>query len=115
MILEATFVLTFDPEARGRQLALFGQRRKTQPYHEPSLGCVFKNPEGYSCGKMIEELGLKGTASGGAHISPLHGNFITNTGGAKAEDVLHLIRLIEKEVKEKKNVELQREIRIVSL
>ena len=51
VILESTFTLAFDREARGRQLALFGQRRKTQPYHEPSLGTVFKNPEGYSCEK----------------------------------------------------------------
>ena len=48
------------------------------------------------------------------HISPLHGNFITNPGGGKAVDVLHLIELIEKEVKEKKKIQLQREIKIVS-
>ena len=113
VILEATFALTLDREARGRQLAQFNHRRKTQPYHEPSLGCVFKNPEGNSCGRLIDELGLKGFKSGGAHISPLHGNFITNPGGGKAEDVLKLIDLVEKKVKEEKNLDLEKEIRIV--
>lgn len=114
VILEATFALHSDKESRSRQLSLFSQRRKTQPYHEPSLGCVFKNPEGASCGKMIDELGLKGRVNGGVHISPLHGNFITNPNGGTAEDVLSLIRAIEEEVLEKKKMTLQREIRIVS-
>jgi UDP-N-acetylmuramate dehydrogenase len=113
VILEATFALTNDPEARGRQLAVFEERRRKQPYHEPSLGCIFRNPMGISCGKLIEELGLKGMKMGGAHISPLHGNFITNPNEGTARDVFALIQLIEEKMWAEKELHLEKEIRIV--
>lgn len=91
------------------------KRSKTQPLNYPNAGCIFKNPEGFSAGKLIEEAGLKGKSSGGAQISEVHGNFIVNTGKARAEDVLFLINAAKSAVKEKFNIELELEIRTAGL
>lgn len=98
---------------RGKMEASLAKRRKTQPLNQPSCGSVFKNPEGYSVAKLIEELGLKGTQVGDAQISPIHGNFIVNTGNASAQDVCDLIVLIKKKVSEAYGIELQPEVRFV--
>ena len=58
----------------------------------------------------MKECGLKGVKSGGAEIPHLHGNYIVNTGGAKAEDVVRLINLCKQKIKEKFNLELEEEI-----
>ncbi len=79
----------------------------------PSTGSIFKNPDRFSVGKLIEEAGLKGKCVGKAQISKLHGNFILNTGGAFAEDVLTLINLIKEKIKEKFGVSLETEIKII--
>ena len=100
-------------KARERQLEIIDIRKKSQPYNEPSCGCVFRNGEEYSTGKLLEELGLKGFSIGGAQISTLHANFIVNTGNAKASDVKDLVLKIEKDVLEKKGIHLKREIRFV--
>lgn len=100
-------------EARKQQLEMIEKRKSSQPYTEPSCGCVFRNGEGYSTGKLIDELGLKGFKIGGAQISPMHANFIVNIGGATAEDVKRLVEMIEKIVFEKKKISLKREIRFV--
>ncbi len=88
------------------------QRRKTQDLSWPSAGCVFKNPKGKSAGMLIDRCGLKGRSSGGAVISRKHANFIINTGSAKAKDVLRLMALARREVKNKFNITLEPEIRI---
>ena len=64
-------------------------------------------------GKLIDQAGLRGKKIGQAQISEKHANFIINTGGAKAEEVLELIRLAQKTVKEKFNVNLELEIKLV--
>ncbi|MEI7554189.1 UDP-N-acetylmuramate dehydrogenase [Candidatus Chlorohelix sp.] len=89
-------------------------RREKQP-QEPSAGSVFKNPPAPfpSSGKMIEEVGLKGKIIGKAQISPRHANFIVNLGGAQASDVMALIRLAQKLVKEKFGAELELELEIL--
>lgn len=84
------------------------RRRETQP-REPSAGCIFKNPEGGSAGRLIDELGLKGTVVGGAEISLTHGNFIINRGGASAADVLELVALARRVAAERGGVELHPE------
>ncbi|MDR3050064.1 MAG: UDP-N-acetylmuramate dehydrogenase [Elusimicrobiota bacterium] len=86
------------------------KRKKTQPINQPSAGCVFKNPVGFSAGKLIDEAGLKGKTIGGAQISEVHANFIVNQGGAKAEDVLRLIKIVKTEIKKKFNIDLEMEI-----
>jgi UDP-N-acetylmuramate dehydrogenase len=79
----------------------------------PNAGCIFKNPDGFIIGKLIEEAGLKGMSIGNAQISELHSNFIVNRGGALAKDVLTLINFTKKRVKEKFGVNLKTEIKII--
>lgn len=79
----------------------------------PSAGCVFKNPIGYSAGKLIEEADLKGYSIGGAMISNKHANIITNCGGASSEDVKNLIKHIRSEVKRLFDINLELEIKII--
>ena len=75
-------------------------RTSTQPYHLPSCGSVFRNPEPYKAGQLIEELGMKGFSIGDAEISNTHANFIVNRGQATAQDVQKLILYIQDRVKE---------------
>lgn len=89
------------------------KRHETQPSGYHSGGSVFKNPPGDYAGRLIEKTGLKGKKIGGAMISPKHANFIVNTGGAKAADILGLMDLIQRKVKEQSGVELEPEIRMI--
>lgn len=103
-----------DPVAvRARVDAIQAQRKATQPYGIRSLGSVFKNPPGDHAGRLIEASGLKGRRSGGAQVDTKHANFIVNTDHATAADVLTLVDLMQREVREKMGVELEREIIIV--
>jgi len=88
-------------------------RRSKQPFEWPSCGSVFKRPAGDFAGRLIEASGLKGAICGGAQISPKHANFISNTGDAKAGDVLDLIKLVKKRVLEDHGVTLQREVILI--
>ncbi len=89
------------------------QRRKLgQDLTYPSAGCVFKNPDNESAGKLIDLCGLKGKKIGGALVSNIHANFIINKRNAKAADVLKLAFLIKKQVKSKFGIELKPEIKI---
>ncbi|EIQ00076.1 UDP-N-acetylenolpyruvoylglucosamine reductase [Opitutaceae bacterium TAV1] len=73
------------------------KRKKTQP-REPSAGCIFKNPEGDSAGRLIDATGLKGLRIGGAEVSPVHANFIVNHGQATADDVIALVHEVRARV-----------------
>ena len=84
------------------------KRKESQP-REPSAGCIFKNPENESAGRLIEELGLKGTVIGGAEISETHGNFIINRGGATSRDVIELVKLARRVAKDRRSIELEPE------
>ena len=92
----------------------FLAKRGLQPKGKSS-GSIFKNPDGYKAGQLIEECGLKGKQIGQAKISPDHGNWIINLGGAKAKDVLELIRIARQEVKQKFKIDLQLEIKLLNL
>jgi UDP-N-acetylenolpyruvoylglucosamine reductase len=87
------------------------KRWKSQPA-APSAGCMFKNPPAIPAGKLIDELGLKGTRAGGAVVSAEHGNFIVNDGGATARDVLELIEIIKQRVRAERGIELETEVEI---
>ena len=89
------------------------RRVEKQPLSMASAGSTFKRPEGYFAGKLIEDAGLKGYAVGGAAVSEKHSGFVVNKGNAKAEDVISLIRYIQKTVKEKFGVELETEVKMV--
>jgi len=91
----------------------YKEQRKNQPIGEKSAGCIFKNPEADFAGRLIEKSGLKGLRIGDAQVSEVHTNYIVNKGQAKAKDVIGLINTIQKEVKNKFNIELELEIKII--
>jgi UDP-N-acetylmuramate dehydrogenase len=102
------------PEVVSMRVANYLKRRKkSQPLEYPSAGSVFRNPPKGYAGKLIEEAGLKGKRIGGAMISDKHANFIINTGGAQAKDILALMCLAQEEVKRRTGIELQPEIQVV--
>ena len=88
------------------------QKLAAQPYSEFSAGCAFKNPKGQSAGRIIDAAGCKGLRVGGALVSDRHGNFIINTGDARASDVLELMRQVTARVFEAHGIELQPEVQI---
>lgn len=112
-IVAATFQLEPSSEARQKQLGIVDYRTRTQPYGDLSCGCVFRNPEGGSAGRLIEECGLKGMRMGGAEVSPLHANFIVNANEAKAEDVLELAKQVKATVLEKTGAHLEMELCVI--
>ncbi len=88
-------------------------RKEKQPLEFPSAGSVFKNPPDISAGQFIDQCGLKGKRIGNVEISKKHANFIINLGDGKAEDVMKLIDLMKKQVKDKFNIQLEEEIQYV--
>ena len=90
------------------------KRKNSQPLEFPNAGSVFRNPEGDSAGRLIEEAGWKGRNIGGAKVSDKHANFIINTGTATATDVLTLIQEIQRDVLEKYDVKLKTEVQCIT-
>lgn len=115
IVLEAQMQLQPGDLAEIRALMddLNGRRRDKQPLEYPSCGSTFKRPEGYFAGKLIADSGLSGARVGGASVSTKHCGFVINDGHGSAQDVLDLIELIKKTVKEKQGVELTCEVRII--
>lgn len=105
LLLESDAVLV-----RRRLREFTRSRTSSQPLTMPSAGSVFKNPEGSVAGMLIEQCGLKGRRVGGAQISTKHANFIVNTGGARAADVLALVELARSEVERRTGLVLEPEI-----
>lgn len=89
---------------------IIAERAAKQPLDFPSCGSTFKNPPGFSAGRLIEKAGLKGRSVGGAEISLKHANFILNKGGATAADILALIQLCQREVRAQFSVDLEPEV-----
>ncbi len=89
------------------------KRTTKQPVHLPSAGSTFKRPDGYYAGKLIQDAGLKGLVHGGAMVSDLHSGFIVNVNNATYEDVITLIEIVRKTVKEKYSVDLEPEVKII--
>lgn len=115
IVLKAVFCGTradTKPAIETRMQEFHAKRKATQPV-EPSAGCTFMNPQEISAGKLIDELGLKGFAIGGAMVSPIHANFIVNTGGAKATDVTELIDHIRSKAKEVRGIALKTEVQVI--
>ncbi len=87
-------------------------RTQSQPIGLFSAGCIFKNPPKGSAGKIIDDCGLKGLRIGDAQVSPKHANFIVNQGNATARDVLELIDLVRRKVRERRGIELSLEVKV---
>lgn len=96
-----------------RMELLKNQRAQKQPLEYASAGSTFKRPEGYFAGKLIMDAGLRGFQVGGAQVSEKHCGFVINRGDATAEDILTLIRHVQKTVKEKFGVDLETEVRMI--
>ncbi|MGD8683441.1 MAG: UDP-N-acetylenolpyruvoylglucosamine reductase, partial [Chloroflexota bacterium] len=88
-------------------------RQEHQPIGQKSAGSVFRNPPGDSAGRLIDQLGLKGRRVGGAVVSPMHANFIVNTGDATAADVWELAELVRQTVRRERGIELAYEVEFV--
>lgn len=115
VILEAEFVLPEGDkdEASKRRKELLLKRNEAQPVEIPNAGCIFKNPKDDFAAKLVEEAGLKGLSFGGAMVSPKHSNFIVNQENASANDVIELIKIIKKKVKEKSGIDLELEVKLI--
>ena len=113
MIVGGVFMLRRAPtdDVKARVVAYRQHRKATQP-PQASAGSVFKNPPGDYAGRLIEAAGLKGTAIGKAQFSPVHANFIVNTGGATASEVVSLMALARRTVRERFGVELELEVEL---
>jgi UDP-N-acetylenolpyruvoylglucosamine reductase len=100
-------------EAIEQRMNQFSRKRWQSQPAAPSAGCMFKNPGSIPAGKLIDELGLKGTRAGGAVVSDEHGNFIVNDGTATARDVLELIEIVRQRVRAERGIDLEPEVEIV--
>ena len=125
VVLETTVQLRpEDPATIQRELdEMFRWRREGTPFNQPCCGSVFQNPGGPSwkrgdgprtAGQLIEAAGLKGQRVGGAEVSPIHANYIVNTGSATAADVRGLIRLVQSRVAEQFGVTLETEVKLIT-
>jgi UDP-N-acetylmuramate dehydrogenase len=117
LLLGATLALTPDDPAaiKERMDKAKAQRLATQPHGGRSAGCFFKNPPGspIGTGKMIDQMGLKGTQRGGAVVSPVHANFIVTEGpDAKASDALALAEEIRERFRREHGIELEYEVEL---
>ena len=119
-------VVRLRPEEQHRlneQIAeMFEWRQSGTPFNQPCCGSVFKNPEGPSwqreggprtAGQLIEAAGLKGARVGGAEVSPMHANYIVNTGGATAADVRGLIQEVQRRVENDFGARLEAEVKVI--
>ncbi len=105
--------ITTDADGQAEIRALLARRKESQPIGEPSCGSVFTNPPGDYAARLIESAGMKGFRIGDARVSTKHANFIINEGDASAADLEDLIQLVKATVRQKFNIELVPEVRIV--
>jgi UDP-N-acetylenolpyruvoylglucosamine reductase len=100
-------------EAIRQRMDTFSSKRWASQPNQSSAGCIFKNPPTIPAGRLIDELGLKGTRVGGAAVSDVHANFIVNDGTATAQDVLNLIAVIQQRAKSARGINLETEVEIL--
>ena len=111
VVLAARFHLERgDSEQLNAEMAATAASRRSKTPSGSSCGSSFKNPPGTTAGGLIDQAGLKGTREGGAVVSDVHANYIVNTGGATAEDVLRLTDIMRERVLREFGIELELEI-----
>jgi len=116
VVAQVEFRLTPRPSAdvKSTVAELNARRKATQPTNKRTFGSVFKNPDHeFGAGRMLEACGLKGHRIGGAQISPVHANFIENTGDARAVDALALMAEARRRALDEFGVVLEREVELV--
>lgn len=117
VVLSATLALTPEDPARVREMVRerYLAKKRGQPLTERCAGCVFKNPaQGVSAGKLLDLMGFKGAALGGAVVSEVHANFIVNSEDAGAGEVIGLMARMRDAAKKGFGVELEPEIKLVA-
>ena len=117
LLLGASLLLKADDPAliKARMDDAKARRLATQPHGSRSAGCFFKNPPASTVGtgKIIDEMGMKGTRRGSALVSPVHANFIVTEGeNARAEDALALAEEIRERVRREQGIELEYEVEL---
>lgn len=114
-VLSATFELEKGEQQQidAKVADLTYQRESKQPLEYPSAGSVFKRPPGYFAGKLIQDSELQGKGVGGAEVSTKHAGFIINKNNATAKDYIETIQMVQRVVKEKFDVDLEMEVKIV--
>lgn len=115
IVLEATFALEKGEPAQinEKMNELTFLRESKQPLEYPSCGSVFKRPPGLFAGKLIQDSGLQGTQIGGVQVSIKHAGFMVNVENGTATDYIQLIQHVQRVVKEKFNVQLETEVKII--
>jgi UDP-N-acetylmuramate dehydrogenase len=124
IVLETTVRLRPEEQHRLDQAVaeMFEWRQRGTPFNQPCCGSVFKNPAGPSwkrenapktAGQLIESVGLKGFAIGGAQVSPMHANYFVNTGTATAADVRKLIEHVQQTVQQQFGIRLEPEVKLI--
>lgn len=115
VILEGTFELEAGDKAaiQTKMEELTTQRESKQPLEYPSCGSVFKRPEGYFAGKLIQDSGLQGKQIGGVQVSTKHAGFMVNVDNATATDYINLIQYVQDTVESKFGVRLETEVKII--
>ena len=115
IVLEVTMKLQSgrEEEILSSMKELNKKRVEKQPLNFPSAGSTFKRPEGYFAAKLIEDAGLKGYTVGGAKVSEKHSGFVINFDHATAKDVCTLMQDVQRIVKEKFDVSLEPEVRMI--
>jgi UDP-N-acetylmuramate dehydrogenase len=115
VVTAARFALVPAPEAAVRAEIDEARRwrRDNQPVNQPNCGSVFANPPEMAAGRVVELLGMKGEAHGGARVSEVHANFIVAADGATANDVLVLIRRAMRRARDELGVTLRTEVQLV--
>ncbi|MDR2831691.1 MAG: UDP-N-acetylmuramate dehydrogenase [Rickettsiales bacterium] len=89
------------------------KKNKSQPIRGKTAGCIFKNPKDYQAWELIDKSGCRGLNTGGAKISKKHCNFLLNYNDATASDLENLGNMVKDAVKDKFNIELEWEIRVL--
>ena len=114
-VIIVSAVMSWDGSAwNEEEYSAFIDRRKSQPLKFRSAGCTFKNPEGHSAGKLLDECGCKGLRFGGAVVSDIHANFIINAGNATSHDVWELAGMCADRVFDCTGIKLEPEIKALS-
>uniref|UniRef100_UPI00301B45C3 UDP-N-acetylmuramate dehydrogenase n=1 Tax=Oceanobacillus massiliensis TaxID=1465765 RepID=UPI00301B45C3 len=115
IVLEATFTLRQGEHEAIKEIMddLTNRRETKQPLEYPSCGSVFKRPPGYFAGKLIQDSDLQGKQIGGAQVSLKHAGFIVNKDNATAKEYIDLIHFVQSTVKQKFDVKLEREVKII--
>ncbi|MBU5669842.1 UDP-N-acetylmuramate dehydrogenase [Peptoniphilus sp. MSJ-1] len=115
IVLGASFLLEHGnkDEIRAKYEEFDERRRDKQPLNLPSAGSTFKRPEGYFAGKLIDDSGLRGFTHRGAGVSEKHCGFVVNKNNATAMDVIETIETVQKIVRDRFGVNLEREVKII--